>query len=274
LQERGYVEGQNIIIEWRWGGGKTERFPEFAAEVVQLNVDVIVAANDAAGRAAQQATRSIPIVIAVMGDPVATGFVAAVARPGGNITGLTSQIPDLAGKRLQLLTEAIPNVSRVAILVDTNEQSYRRVVKETALAARTLGVKLRVHEVSEPSQLNGAFATMTKERTGAVLAVGGTMFYANRVELAERALKSRLPMMCGERLSVEAGCLMSYSAGLTDTFRRTAYIVDKILKGTKPADLPIEQPTAFELVINMKTAKAIGFTLPASMVQRADQLIE
>ena len=274
LKELGYVEGRNIIIEWRWGGGKTERFPEFAAEVVKLNVDVIVAANDAAGRAAQQMTKSIPIVIATMGDPVSSGFVATLARPGGNITGLSLQTTDLAAKSFQLLKEAIPNVSRVAILVDTNDQSYRQALKEIQVAARLLGIQLRVHEVSHAGELNSAFASITKERVGAVFLIGGTMFYANRAGLAEHALKRHLPMMCGATGSMDTGCLMSYSARLTDRFRRAAYMVDKILKGAKPADLPVEQPTTFELVINMKTAKALDLTIPASLLLRADQLIE
>jgi putative ABC transport system substrate-binding protein len=273
LQELGYREGQNIIIEWRWGAGSTERFPEFAAEVVKSNVDVIVAANDAAGRAAQQATKSIPIV-SIFSDPVGSGLVATLARPGGNITGLTMQGTDLSAKRLQLLKQAVPKLSRVALLVDTNDQSYRQGVKETEVAARTLGIRLRVHVVSNPSELNGAFVTMTKERAGAVFGIGGTMLYANRAELAERALMNRLPMMCGEGEQVTAGCLMSYSASLTDRFRRAAYFVDKILKGANPADLPVEQPTTFQLVINLKTAKALDLKIPDSLLLRADQLIE
>jgi putative tryptophan/tyrosine transport system substrate-binding protein len=274
LRELGYIEGQNIIIEWRWGAGSTERFPEFAAEAAKLNVDLIVAANDAAGRAAQQVTKSVPIVIAIIGDPVASGFAATLGRPGGNITGSTTQASDLGGKALQFLKEAVPNVSRVALLVDTNDQSYRQGLKETERAAGMLGIQPRVHEISNPTELNGAFAASTKERVGAVFLVGGTMFYANRAELAEQALKNRLPMMCGTREMVDAGCLMSYSASLTERFRRAAHIVDKILKGAKPAALPIEQPTTFELVINMKTAKALGLTIPASMLLGADQLIE
>jgi putative tryptophan/tyrosine transport system substrate-binding protein len=273
LRELGYVEGQNIIIEFRWGAGSTERFPEFAAEVVKTNVDVIVAANDSAGRAAQQATKRIPIV-ALFSDPIGSGLVATLARPEGNITGLTMQATDLSAKRLQLLKETIPNLSRVALLVDTNDQSYREGVKEIQTAARTLGIQLRVHEVSNPSELNGAFTAIAKERVGAVIHVGGTMLYANRAEVAERALRNHLPMMCGVRENVDAGCLMSYSASLTDQFRRLARIVDKILKGAKPADLPVEQPTTFQLVFNMKTAKTLDLKIPRSLLQRADQLIE
>lgn len=272
LQKLGYVEGRNIIIEWRWGAGTTERFPEFAAEVVKLNVDVIVAANDAAGRAAQQATTRIPIV-AISSDPVGSGLVATLARPGGNLTGLTMQGTDLSAKRLQLLKELVPNLSRVALLVDTNDQSYRQALKEIEIAARTLGAQLRIHEVSNPSELSGAFAIIAKEHVGAVLHIGGTMLYANRAEVAEQALKNRLPMMCGVRENVDAGCLMSYSASLTGRFRRAAYIVDQILKGTKPADLPIEQPTQFELVLNLKTARMLGLKIPQSVLGRADEVI-
>jgi ABC-type uncharacterized transport system substrate-binding protein len=274
LQELGYVEDQNIIIEWRWGGGRTEGFPAFASEAVRLNVDVIVAANDAAGRAAQQATKRIPIVIAVIGDPVGSGFVNTLARPGGNITGLSMQAPDLAAKRLQLLKEAVPNISRVALLADTNDLGHRQAAAEVEAAARTLGVQLRRHAVSSRHELNGVFATMVKEGAGAVVQVGGTMFYANRAELGELALKSRLPMMCGPRETMHAGCLISYSAALTDRFRRAAYFVDKILKGAKPADLPVEQPTSVPLVINLKTAKTLGLTIPQTLLLRADQVIE
>jgi ABC-type uncharacterized transport system substrate-binding protein len=274
LRELGYVEGQNIIVEWRWGGGKTEAFPAFASEVARLNVDVIVAANDAAGRAAQQATKRIPIVIAVMADPVGSGFVSTLARPGGNITGLSMQAPELAAKRLQILKEAIPNLSRVALLADNNDLGHRQAATELEAAARTLGVQVRLHAVSDRRELNGAFATTVKEGAGAVFLIGGTMFYANRAEVGELALKSRLPMMCGPRETMHAGCLISYSAALTDRFRRAADFVDKILKGAKPADLPVEQPTKVPLVIDLKTAKALGLTIPQTLLLRADQVIE
>jgi putative ABC transport system substrate-binding protein len=274
LKELGYVEGQNIIIEWRWGGGRTEKFPAFASEVVRLNVDVIVAANDAAGRAAQQATKRIPIVIAVIADPVGSGFVDTLARPGGNITGLSMQAPELAAKRLQLLKEAVPHMSRLAVLADTNDLGHQQAATEVEAAARTSGVQLRLHPVSSRGELNGVFTTMVKEGAEAVFQVGGTMLYANRAELGDLALKSRLPMMCGPRETMHAGCLISYSASLSDRFRRAAHFVDKILKGTKPADLPVEQPTRVALVINLKTAKALGLTIPPSLLLRADQVIE
>ena len=275
LRELGYVEGQNITVAWRWGRGTTERFPEFAADVVRLKVDVIVAANSPAGYAAQRATRTIPIVIPTMADPVSDGFVASIARPGGNITGLTFQSPELQGKRLQLLKEALPPVSRVALLMDVNDRNYHSVAREAESAARTLGVRLYpLVEARSPGDLNGLFGTLTKQGVGAVLIVGGTMLYANRVQVAEHALKNRLPMMCDTRENVEAGCLMSYGASLSDLFRRAASYVDRILKGAKPGDLPVEQPTKFELVINLKTAKALGLTIPQSVLLRADQVIQ
>jgi putative ABC transport system substrate-binding protein len=274
LQELGYVEGQNILIEWRWGGGTTERLPTFAAEVIGLNVDVIVAANDTVGRAAQRLTKTVPIVIAIMSDPVGSGLVATLARPGGNITGLSSQAPDFIGRRLQLLKETIPSVARVALLVDTNDQGYRQSVREAEVAARTLGLQLRSRELSSPGALNEAFAAMKTEAAGAVVMVGGTMFYANREDMAEQALKRRLPMVCGPREFVDAGCLMSYSTSLTERFRRAASFVDKILKGAKPADLPVEQPTKFDLAINLKTAKALGLTIPPAVLARADEIIQ
>jgi ABC-type uncharacterized transport system substrate-binding protein len=210
LRELGYIEGQNILIEWRWGRGTTERFPDFAAEVVSRNVAVIVAANNAAGLAAQRATRTIPIVLAVSGDPVGDGLVASLARPGGNVTGLSVQLPDIAAKRLQLLREAVPNVSRIAVLVDTTAGGYRQAVSEAEGAARALGAQLQMQEVSRPSELSGAFTVFTQQGAGAVFVVGGTMLHANRAHLAEQAQRSRLPMMCGERETVLAGCLMSY----------------------------------------------------------------
>jgi ABC-type uncharacterized transport system substrate-binding protein len=265
LRDLGYIEGRNIAIEWRWGRGTTERFADFAAEVVRLGVDVIVAANSPAGQAAQNATKTIPIVIPAMADPI--GFVTALSRPGGNITGLTIQQPELQGKRMQLFKEVVPNLSRVAVLADTNDRNYHQAVKEAETAARTLGLHVRLHEVRDLSTMDGAFATMTKETTDGVSIVGGTMLYANRARLAEQARKRRLPMMCDTREQVNG-------PSLGDLFRRAATYVDKILKGAKPADLPVEQPTKFELVINLKTAKALGLTIPQSVLARADELIQ
>ena len=274
MQALGYVEGQNLVVEWRWAAGRSERFPAFAAEMVRLKVDVIVAANDAAGRAAQQATRTIPIVIPTIGDPVGTGFAATLSRPGGNVTGLTMQGPDSTAKRFQLFREALPAVTRVATLADTNDQSYRQVLRELEPSARALGVHVRAHEVSRPGELSGAFDAISREGAQAVFTVGGTMFYANRTQLAELALRHRLPMLCQFREAVMVGCLMSYSASLTDRFRGAARFVDRILKGARPGEIPIEQPTTFELVINARTAKALALTIPTTLLQRADQVIE
>jgi putative ABC transport system substrate-binding protein len=275
LKDLGYVEGQNIVIEWRWGRGSTERFPEFVAEMVKLNVDVIVTANDAAGRAAQQATKTIPIVVGIIGDPVGEGFATSLAKPGGNVTGLTVAGPEITAKRLQFFKEAFPGVSRVGLLVDVTDLGRGPSLRELEVAAQTLGVRLAPRvDVSHPEALAGAFATMKRERASAVFALGGTMLYANRVRLAELALTNRLVMACGAQPFVSAGCLMGYSTDFADIFRRVAVYVDKILKGAKPADLPIERPTKFELVINLKTAKALGLTIPPSLLARADQVIE
>jgi len=275
LRDLGYVEGQNLTVEWRWGRGTTERFPEFAADVVRLNVDVIVAANTAAGRAAQRATKTIPIVIPTMTDPVGDGFVASLAQPGGNITGLSFQSPDLQGKRLQVLKEALPSVSRVALLMDSNETKYRLVAKEAESVARAIGVRPQpLVEVQNPTDLPAAFSRITRDRADAVLIIGGTMLYVNRALLAQHALKARLPMVCDVREDVEAGCLMSYGASLDDLFHQAAKFVARILRGARPSDLPVEQPTKFEFVINLKTAKALGLTIPPSLLQRADQVIE
>ena len=274
LGDLGYVEGQNIVIEWRWGRGKTERFPEFAAEVVRIPVDVIVAANTPAGFAAKKATQTIPIVIATMADPVGDGFVATIARPGGNITGLTLQTPEMTAKRLELLKEAIPKVTRVAFLADRNSGGYKETKQAAATAARSLGMQLQVHEVGGPGDLNGAFASMRRQGAGAILVPAGTMLFANRVQVAEQAQKTRLPTMCGEREHANAGCLISYGPRIRDVFRGAANLVDKILKGAKPAELPVEEPTTFELIINLKTAKALGLTIPPSLLARADQVIE
>ena len=274
LRDLGYVEGQNLAVEWRWGRGSTERFPDFVAEAVRLKVDLIVAANDPAGYAAQKATKAIPIVIALMGDPVGSGFVASLARPGGNITGLTGQGLDLIAKRLQLFKEAVPNVSRMALLLDMSSRVSKLAMKEAEGAAPVLGVQLQPREISKPSDLDTVFASIIREGAHAVFTAGGTMFYANRGQLADHALRSRLPMACDSAESVEAGCLMTYATSLTDLFRRAAAYVDKILKGAKPADLPVEQPTKFELVINLKTAKALGLTIPPVLLLRADRIIE
>jgi len=277
LRELGYVEGKNILIEWRLVQGKFERLPEFAADLVRLKVDVIVAPATPYVLAARNATATIPIVFALVADPVAAGFVASLARPGGNITGLSNIGGELNAKRLELLKEAVPKVRQVGVLTNPAGAGFplAEVLKELEVAARLLGVQLQVQYARAPSEIDGAFAAMSREGARAVIVVSGSpMFYAERTRLATLALKAGLPTMSEFPESVEAGGLMSYAANTPDLMRRSAHYVDKILKGAKPADLPVEQPTKFELVINLKTAKAIGLTIPQSVLLRADELIQ
>ena len=277
LRELGYVEGKNILIEWRLVQGKFERLPEFAADLVRLKVDVIVAPATPYVLAARNATATIPIVFALVADPVAAGFVASLARPGGNITGLSNIGGELNAKRLELLKEAVPKVRQVGVLTNPAGAGFplAEVLKELEVAARLLGVQLQVQHARAQSEIDGAFAAMSREGARAVIVVSGSqMFYAERTRLATLALKAGLPTMSEFPESVEAGGLMSYAANTPDLMRRSAHYVDKILKGAKPADLPVEQPTKFELVINLKTAKAIGLTIPQSVLLRADELIQ
>jgi putative tryptophan/tyrosine transport system substrate-binding protein len=274
LRDLGYVEGRNIAIEWRWGRGTTERFSEFALELVRAKVDVIVATNTAAGHAAQGATKTIPIVIPTMVDPIDDGFVRSFPRPEGNITGLMLRAPELHGKRLQLFKEAVPTISAIALLVESG-LTRRTETNEAEAAAHALGVRLQpVVEVRDAGELDAAFAKIIHAGAHGVFVVGRTTFFANQARLAALALKSRVPMMCDFREEAEAGCLMSYGPNLEDQFRRAAAMVNRIVKGAKPAELPVEQPTKFELVINLKTAKALGLTIPPSLLLRADQVIE
>jgi putative tryptophan/tyrosine transport system substrate-binding protein len=275
LRELGYVIGENIALEIRFADGRHERLPDMAAELVSLKVDVILAASNPAIAAAQKATTSIPTVMTTATDPVAVGFVASLSRPGGNITGLTVQTPDVAGKRLQLLKEAVPNLPpRVAILWDPDYPGGRLQVNEAQAAARRLGVQFRLVEARSPDQLDGAFKAMASDRAGGAFIAGSDMLFRHRGRIAELAAKRRLPTTCPLREWVEAGCLIGYGTSVSEQWRRAAYFVDRILKGTKPGDLPIEQPTTFELVINLKTAKALGLTIPPSVLGRADQVIE
>ena len=276
LRDLGYVEGRNIVIEYRWAEGKYDRLPNLAADLVSLKVDVIVAGGTSAGPAAQQATKTIPIVLAVSSDPVGTGLVAGLARPGGNITGLSIQQVELSAKSLELLKEAVPKVSRAAVLWNPDPASPAGApqMRETEAAARTLGVKLQSLEVRSPDDLEGAFQAAARGRAGALLALGDPMLFIHRTRIVGLAAKNRLPAMYFAREFVGAGGLMSYGTNLADIYRRAATYVDKILKGAKPADLPVEQPMRFELVINMKTAKALGITFPPSILIRADQVIE
>jgi ABC-type uncharacterized transport system substrate-binding protein len=274
MRELGYVEGQNILVEGRFYGDHTERLPGLAAELVQLNVDVIVVGAAPAPEAAQHATATIPIVMTVHTDPVASGLVASLATPGKNVTGLSTVGPELVGKRLQLLKEMIPGISRVAVLSNPTDTAQAVLLREAQVAARSLKVQLQVLEARAPSDLSGAFSTMTKERAGGVIILSSSMFYDKRTRIAELAAQSRLPAIYTVKEYAEAGGLTAYGVNLAESFRRAATYVDKILKGAKPADLPVEQPTKFELVINLRTAKALGIALPASVLSQADELIE
>ena len=278
LRELGYIEGQNIAIEYRYSEGKLDRLPELAAELVPLKVDVIVAAGgDGLILAAKNATKTIPIVMVGTGsDPVKAGFVVSLARPGGNITGITLLSRELGGKRLELLKEAVPKVARVAVLYDPAVSGAALEVKEVLpVAARALGLTIRSWEVRDADGFDKVFAAMGKQRMdGLYVPPSGPLVRDNLKRIAGFALKSRLPSVYQTREAVDAGGLMSYGADLADSYRRVAYYVDKILKGAKPGDLPVEQPTKFELVINLKTAKQIGLTIPQSMLYRADKVIK
>ncbi len=275
LRDLGWVEGQNLVIEYRFAAGRSERLPDLAAELVRLKADVIVAGGNPAVLAAKKATGTIPIVMVAAADPVGEGLVASLARPGGNVTGLdmTAGLEILA-KRLELLKETVPTVRRVAVLSNPASPGVASAIEHVKGAARSLGVQLQLLEARGPNEFDAAFGAMAKERTGALLVVADPLFYLHRVLLADLGAKNRLPSAYSSREHVEAGGLMSYGANLPDLSRRAATFVDKILKGVKPADLPVDQPTKFELVINLKVAKALGLTIPQSIRVRADQVIE
>jgi putative ABC transport system substrate-binding protein len=273
LHELAYVEGQNIVIEWRFAEGKPDQIPRNSAELVRLRVDVIVTGGSTDTRAAKAATSTIPIVMTNDSDPVGTGVVASLARPGGNITGLTTLVSELNGKRLELLKETLPRLSHVFALRGPGPERSAVTLKETQVAARSLGLKLESLDVKEPDDLNRAFDAITKARTGALIVTGGPFSRANQNRIVEFAARSRLPAIYYRRESVEDGGLMSYDANRNDLSRRAAVFVDKILKGAKPADIPVEQPTKFELVINLRTAKQIGLTIPPNVLARANRVI-
>jgi len=273
LRELGYIEGENITIEFRFADGKQERLPDLAAELVGRKVDVIVAAGNNATRAAKQATNTIPIVMATGGDPVLMGLVASLARPGGNVTGVTTLSTALGAKRLELLREVVPKVSRIALLYPASQAAVL-AAQETQKAAEQLPVTLQHLSVRGPNEFDGAFAAIAKERAGALMVEPSPAFFTERKRLADLAMKHRLPTVFSAKEYVLAGGLIAYGSDLADGFRRAAIFVDKILKGARPADLPVEQPTTFELVINLKTAKALGLTLPQSILLRADEVIE
>jgi putative tryptophan/tyrosine transport system substrate-binding protein len=275
LRELGYVEGKNIVIEWRSAEQKFDRLPALAAELVRLKVDIIVTSGPIPTRAAKEATSTIPIVMAQDPDPVANGFVASLARPGGNITGLATLAPELSGKQVELLTEIFPKLSRVAVFRTSTQPGIAQALKEVELAAKALGVQLQYLDVLDPKDIETAFRAASKGHAEAVLSlVAGGIANAHRTQIVELAVKSRLPVIYNRREDVEAGGLMSYGTSQNDLDRRAATYVDKILKGTKPADLPVEQPTKFELVINLKTAKQIGLTVPQKVLARADKVIK
>ena len=274
LRELGYIEGQIILFEYRFAEGKEERYAIFAAELVSLGVDIIVTQGTAATVAAKQTTNTIPIVVGGAGDLVGEGLVASLARPGGNVTGFTNIDPDLSAKRLQLLKEALPKVSRVAVLYHGGPGGDQEELRETQTAAKKLGVEIQPLHVLEPEQFQRAFAVMTKERAQALIIFSGAFTNPHRRELLDLAAKVRIPTISGNLEWSEAGGLIAYGHDRRDQWRRAATYVDKILKGAKPADLPVQQPMKFELVINLKTAKQIGVTIPQSVLYRADKVIK
>jgi putative ABC transport system substrate-binding protein len=274
LRELGYVAGQNVVFESRWADGQVGRLRSLAVELVDAKVDIMATASSEAALAAKQATSSIPIVMATGGDPVEMGLAASLARPGGNITGVISLIRQLTGKRFELLKQLIPRASRVALLRDPENRSSALSVQEAESVAKSLGIVVHVVNVRGPGDLDAAFLAMKRDRTDALMFAENTLFIADRRHIAELAIRYRLPMMVPANEYAQAGALVSYGTDYLDLFRRAAAYVNKILKGAKPGDLPIEQPTKFELVINLKTAKALGLTIPPSLLQRADEVIQ
>ena len=273
LRDLGYVEGENIVIEFRYAEGKADRIPSLVAELVQLKVDVLVSGDDPTIRVAKQATKTIPIVMLINQDPVATGLVDSLARPGGNITGISRLTRELSGKRLELLTEVVPGMARVGILWDSSSEGSKISFQEYQAAARDLKIQLQSLEVRGPD-LDGAFQSAVKGRASTLVVVGGGLLNRHRKQIANYAIKHQLPSMYDSIMWIEPGGLISYSSDDLANYRRAAWIVDKILKGTKPAAIPVEQPTKFELVINLKTAKALNLNIPQSVLFRADRVIQ
>ena len=277
LRDLGYVEGRNVVIEYRDVEGKPERFPALAKELVALKVDVIVAPTTLGALAARQATTTVPIVFATSGDPIRSGLVSSLGRPGGNVTGLSVIASDLVGKRLELLTQAVPGLKRVAILWQPGsmgEAVDTEMMKGAEVAAQALGLQLHPVEAREPADIDRAFTAMTRARVGALTVFGATMFVNERKRVVDLAARNRLPAVYTSREYTDAGGLMSYGPNFTDLYRRAAAYVDRILKHASPADLPVEQPTKFELVINLKTAKALRLAIPQPMLAQADRVIE
>jgi ABC-type uncharacterized transport system substrate-binding protein len=274
LRALGYVEGQNIVIEYRWAEGKYERLAALVAELLARNVEVIVTAGTPASLAVQKATTSVPLVMVAVGDPVATGLVASLGRPAGNITGLTSMGDELEGKRLELLRELIPTLSQVAALTNSGNASLKKASEVVQAVAAALKIKVLVVDVRSADQLDGAFDIIVQKRPHALLVPGDRVFLTNRVRIVQFAAQRRLPAMSAYRELVEAGALISFGPSYAGMHRRAAFYVDRILKGAKPGDLPVERPTTFEMVINLKTAKALGLTIPQTLLQRVDRVIK
>ncbi len=274
LRDLGWIEGHNIVLEFRWAEGQLDRLPGLASELVRLKIDLIVAGATPGARAAKQATTTIPIVMVGVGDPVGLGYVASLGRPGGNITGVSSLSVDLGPKRLELVRETVPGVSRVSVMWNPADPARALEFRETQAAAGTLGLRLLPAEVRSPRDIDRAFASMARERADALIVQQDPFTIAHRTRIADLALKNRLPTISTFREFPEAGGLMAYGTNLDDLYRRAAAYVDKILKGAKPGDLPVEQPMRFELLINMKVAKALGLTIPQSIHIRADQVIQ
>jgi len=274
MRDLGWIEGQNVELEWRWSEGTTDRFPGLAAELVRLRVDIIVTEGGPATRAAKKATATIPIVMTIVADPVGSGLVASLARPGGNVTGSASLSPQLTAKQVELLKEAVPRLSRLAVLWNPGSPAHPVALREIEAAAAALRVNVQTVGARSADELEGAFSTITGQRPDGLLVLGTPIFDAEQRRIAGFVTRTRLPAVFNKPLFVEAGGLMAYGARYADFFRRAATFVDKILKGAKPGDLPVEQPTHFELIINLKTAKALGLTLPPSLLVRADQVIE
>ena len=275
LRELGWVEGQNIVIDLRIAESRFDRLPDLAAELVRLKVDVIVATPTPAVVAAKNATGTIPIVMIGVGDPVGLGLIASLAHPGGNLTGLSWSVGvEIWAKQLEVLKEIVPKVHRVAVLSNPANPVHALAIRDVKVAARSLGLQLQLLEVRVPDEFDGAFAAMAKERVGALLVISDSIFSAQRARIAELEAKNQLPSMHGFRDAAEAGGLIAYGPDFPDQFRRAATFVDKILKGAKPGDLPVEQPSKFELVINLKTAKSLGLTIPSSLLLRADEVIQ
>jgi len=273
LNELGYTEGKNIVIESRYAEGKLDRFRKHVADLVRLKVDIIVTNGPLGTRFAKEATATIPIVMAWDNDPVGNRFVASLARPGGNITGLSTHYPEVSGKQLELLKEILPRLSRVAVMGSSTEPGHPQSLRETELAAKALDLQIHYSDVMDTGDIGTAFRTAVKERAEAILVLAGAVFLSQRSQLADLAIRHRLPAVYQANEYVEVGGLMTYGVSINDLFRRAATYVDKILKGAKPADLPVEQPTKFEFIINLKTAKQIGLTIPPNVLARADRVI-